>query len=407
MKIIKVICQLIIGGLFIFSGFVKAVDPIGGSIKFEDYFAALHLGFLDPLALLFSILLAAIEFIIGIHILLGIRLKLASWGAIVFMSFFTLLTFYSALANPVSDCGCFGDAWKLTNWETFFKNLIMFPFVLFLFINRKKYTNKLPEWRSVILSSIFIVFIVSVSWYSIKHLPIIDFRPYHIGANIPNSMSVPKDAEQPEYETTFTLEKDGVQKEFDVNNYPYNDSTWVFVDSKSTLIKEGYVPPISDFSLQTINGEIVTQKILENHEPVFLYVIPKLGNANIREFSNLTNLYLKQNEGKYKVYILTSSMTKDIFAFDSKLGIGFDYLIGDETVLKTMVRANPGLLLLYKGTIINKWNFNDIPSVEELQSSISYSISQQNKILERLIVIAMALSLLSIILILYKQKKLN
>lgn len=407
MKILKYISQLVIGLLFVFSGFVKAVDPLGFAIKFNDYLTALNIEFLSPIALVISIGLSALEFLIGIHILIGIRYKIVCWPLIILSIFFTLTTLYIALENPVSDCGCFGDAWKLTNWETFYKNLVLLPLSFIIFKYRNKHNDSIKGFRSILLSILFTSFIISISVYSLKHLPIIDFRPYHIGSSITEKMSTPPDAEKPVYETVFILEKDGQQKEFNVDNYPYNDSTWIFVDNKTTLIKEGYIPPIHDFSLQTINGDDITNKILNYNNPVFILVSYKLNNADFSNINAVINLHLQQKNHGYKFYILTSSMPNDIFRFDEKYGVGFDYILGDETVLKTIIRSNPGLILLNNGTIINKWNLNDVDAVPDFEYPLSKAISQQTKSKNKLTYLFLGLLLASIIIIIYKINKHN
>jgi uncharacterized membrane protein YphA (DoxX/SURF4 family) len=377
-KIVNVLARIfmiVVGLTFLFSGFVKAVDPVGGAIKFEDYFNAFHLGFLGFLSLPLSVVLAAIEFLIGAHLVMAIRVKLTSWLALLFMSFFTLLTLYLAIANPVTDCGCFGDAVKLTNWETFFKNLILLPMAVFVFWYRNDIKSQLGKYRQLFLSVVYAVAILCVSWFGYNHFPLFDFRPYKIGVNIQSAMSIPPGAQQPVYKTRFILEKNGERKEFDEFNYPYNDSTWVFIDQKSTLVEEGYQPPVHNFSLRTLTGEDVTDQILNSDVPVFLMIAPHLSQTNVDNIKVLSDLHVLALEKGFKFYCLTSSLSEEIRDFDMHLNVGLDYLLVDETELKTITRANPGLILLDRGTILGKWNANDIEDSRVFEEPISATVS--------------------------------
>jgi hypothetical protein len=254
MKIIRFVCRVIIGLVFVFSGVVKAIDPLGSAYKFHDYFQAFNLGFLNTLSLTLAILLCAAEFIAGFSLLTGIRQKTGLWGIVILLGIFTPLTFILALTNPVSDCGCFGDAIRLTNWQTFEKNIILVFLLVVLFTGRNEIRNifsKATEW--IIIISAVILFI-GFSLYNLIYLPMIDFLPYKTGVKIADKIIIPEGATADKYSTTFIYEKNGVRKEFDIKNYPANDSTWKFVDQKSVLVKEGYKPPIRDFSISAING---------------------------------------------------------------------------------------------------------------------------------------------------------
>lgn len=377
MKKVIIVSRWIIAILFIFSGFVKAIDPIGGAIKFNDYFQVLHLTALSPISLWLAVLLAAGEFLIGIHLLFNIRRWFASWLAMVFMVLFTILTFYSAIFNPVSDCGCFGDAVKLTNWETFFKNILFLIPTILLFYYRNKKEYSLSGVRKWSITTFFTLIILAISIYGISHLPLIDFRPFKVGNNIQEGMSIPAGAEQPVFETTFILSKDGINEEFTMENYPYKDSSWVFVESNTKTIKEGYIPPIHDFSLSTSGGVNETESILENPQPIFLLISPKVENANIKSIRKMMELQAQCNELNYPFYLVTSSGNEALQEFEVKTGAGFDILKADETLLKTITRANLGLMVLQKGTILGKWNANFTPSVAEFKNPVSAALHFQ------------------------------
>lgn len=236
-KILIISFRILLGIVFIFSGFVKGIDLMGSAIKFDDYFIAFGLYFLLPVSLPLAVFLVSTEFIIGISLLFGFRTYYGTWGVLIFLAVFTPLTLGLALFNPVSDCGCFGDAIVLTNWQTFWKNVVLTVLVLIIFLNRKKSIPAYPvrtEW--FILAVIFILF-VGFSVYNYRHLPMLDFRPYNAGTNIPEKMYLPDNALADEYETILIYEKNGVRKEFSLENFPWQDSTWTFVEQKSILIK--------------------------------------------------------------------------------------------------------------------------------------------------------------------------
>ncbi len=358
------ICRFVVGLVFTFSGFVKGIDPLGSAYKFEDYFIAFGLNFLEPLALTLAIALALAEFLIGISLILKIYLKTGIWGAFIFMIFFTPLTLVLALTNPVSDCGCFGDALVLSNWQTFWKNIILLFFVLTLFLSRRSLTTAYSptiEWMLTGFASLFLLFI---SYYGLKNLPLIDFRPYHIGASIPDGMIIPDGAALDEYETTLIYEKDGVQKEFTSENFPWQDSTWKFVDQNSFLVKEGYSPPIHDFNIINREGEEITDLILNDKALTFLLISQTLENTDISALEKAGKLALLCNESGIKFYGLTASGNNEIDDLVNKADLNFEFFALDETSLKTIIRSNPGLILLKEGTIIGKWAAKNIPDPE-------------------------------------------
>ncbi len=237
MKLLITVSRVIIGLVFIFSGVVKAIDPLGSAYKFHDYFQAFNLGFLVWLSLPLAILLCTAEFIAGFSVLSGVRIKTGIWIVLLLMIIFTPLTLVLALTNPVSDCGCFGDAIHLTNWQTFGKNVILIALSIILFTGIKKFRthfSKTVEWT--IIGAVIILFIL-FSLANLRYLPIIDFFPYKTGVKIADKMVIPEGVAVDEYETTFIYEKDGVQKEFSLADYPADDTTWKFIDQKSVLVK--------------------------------------------------------------------------------------------------------------------------------------------------------------------------
>jgi hypothetical protein len=340
-----------------FSGVVKAIDPLGSAYKFHDYFQAFNLGFLNTLCLTLSIVLCTAEFIAGFSVLSGIRQKTGLWGVLILLGIFTPLTFILALTNPVSDCGCFGDAIHLTNWQTFGKNIVLVFFLILLFTGKNQIRNifsKTTEW--LIILSVIVLFI-GFSLVNLRYLPLIDFLPYRTGSKIADKMVIPEGATSDQYSTTFIYEKNGVRKEFDINNYPGNDSTWKFIDQKSVLIRKGYKPPIHDFSINAINGDDLTQNILSYHGYTVLMISKKLPEAKQKRLSQGFKLgdFCKANGIDF--YILTSSGKEEINSY----GNGLTFCSTDETTLKTMMRANPGYILLKNGTILGKWSWANVP----------------------------------------------
>ncbi|MBN2744405.1 hypothetical protein LX69_02778 [Breznakibacter xylanolyticus] len=404
MKAIRIISLWIIGLTFIFSGFVKAVDPIGGSIQLTDYLYAFHLEFFKGMVKFLAIGLAAMEFLIGIHLILQMRIKWVSWLMMVLMAFFTLLTLVIAIFNPVSDCGCFGEAVKLTNWQTFFKNLILFPFAVVIFVGRDKISSVLSPVRSTLVGLLNLCFILTISWYAYYDTPILDFRPFKVGVNIPHAMSIPADAEQPVYDTRFLLEKDGVQQEFGVNDYPYTDSTWVYVSSKTTLLKEGFVPAIKDLHISTPAQEEVTDLLLKSPSAVFVMLAPKLTKIDTTNMENVVKLHFLAQEKGFGFYIITASANDEISKFDARYGVGFQYLTADESTIRTITRANPGVMMLQNGTIIGKWNVNRIQDASIFSNPLEGALTMLRKRSDAIMLFSCFFLLLAGISIIFRYK---
>ncbi len=368
------ICRLLLAATFIFSGFVKAIDPLGSQYKIGDYLTALGMAGKVPewVQLILSISLSGIEFTLGILLLLAIRRHLVSKLSFVLMFGMTIVTLWLTISNPIQDCGCFGDAIHLTNNQTFIKNLVLLAAVVVVMrwpLYQVRFISKTNQWIATYFT---MAFIIVVSLLSLYHLPLFDFRPYYIGQNIWKGMQIPKGAKQTKYKTTFICTKDGVQKEFDENNYPYDDSTWVFVDTKQEVVEQGYEPPIHDFSItNSKTDEDLTEQILNKDGYTFLLISPLLEVAQDRNFGDIESIYEYAKENGYAFYGLTASTEKGIKHWRDITGAEYPFYTTDGTTLKTVIRSNPGLLLLYKGTIINKWNHNDIPKVEELNAPLS------------------------------------
>jgi hypothetical protein len=396
MKIIRIISRMIVGLVFMFSGIVKAVDPLGSAYKFSDYFQAFHLEFLQPFALSLAIILFTAEFIAGFSVASGYRQKTGIWGVLILMCIFTPLTLVLAVTNPVSDCGCFGDAIKLTNWQTFGKNIILMFFVLILFTGRNRSTNRstlIKEW--IIISTVIILFVI-FSLLNLRYLQLFDFLPYKTGINIPENMKIPEGAPVDEYMTTFIYEKDGVQKEFTLENYPSDDSSWKFIDQKSILVKKGYQPPIHDFSITTVDGENITDQVLSNPGYTLLMISVKLKNADQLRLNEGFELGTVCPDRGIGFYVVTSSGSDEIMAYNNGLKI----CIADETTLKTIVRANPGYLLIKDGTVVGKWSWSTLPPWEKFNGEMSAGqVARMNNKSRVLVVYSVSLSALLLLLL--------
>lgn len=355
-------CRFVLAIVFIFSGFVKGVDPLGTQYKIQDYLEAFGWTSFIPdfVPILASILLAMLEFTLGVYLLFGIRRKLSSVLILLVMLVMTPLTLYLALKNPVSDCGCFGDAWILTNWETFWKNvfLLIAAISVFKWGNRiVRFVSEKSQWLVAVYT---LVFIVGVSAYCLYYLPIFDFRPYKIGTNIPQAMSIPEGAKQSVYESVFILEKDGVRKEFTLADYP--DSTWTFADSRTIVKEKGYEPAIHDFSIMNIaDGEDITEQVLEDKGYTFLLIAHRMSEADDSNIDLINEIYDYSVENGYGFYCLTSSLEEDIEQWKDKTGAEYPFCLTDDITLKTIIRSNPGLLLLKDGTVYRKWSDNNLP----------------------------------------------
>lgn len=319
MKILIHISRLIVSLTFIFSGFVKLVDPLGSTYKFQEYFGAdvLNLEFLIPYALPFSIILILAEIMLGVMLLVGYLPKLTVWSLLGIILVFLFLTWYSAYYNKVTDCGCFGDAVKLSSWGTFYKNIVLIAFIAILVIGVKEikplFNISVAKWSSFLSFFLFLYII----YYVLVHLPLIDFRPYAIGKNIPDGMEYVGDIE----------------------------------------------PPIHDFYLESNNGEDLTTSILQG-DKVMLVVAYNLSVSDKEGFSNIKVVTDKAIDNGYLVYALSSSLNEEFSEIKNTYNLNFDMLFGDETMLKTIIRSNPGVITLQNGTVMGKWSWVDVSKLD-------------------------------------------
>lgn len=363
MKILVGITRIFVGILFMISGFIKLNDPLGFSYKLQEYFSeqVLNLEFLIPFALVLAIILVIFELVLGIMLIIGYLPKFTMWSLLVMILFFTFLTFYSAYYNKVTDCGCFGDALPLTPWQSFYKDVVLLVLILLLFFNRKLLHPILApaSHRWIIFLSFMLCFLFA--YHVLMHLPVIDFRAYKIGNNIQEKMRLPENARKAEYEYTWRFKSGG--EEVIIKNagaYPQVEGEYIGVETK--LVREGDKPAIYDFLIER-QGENVTQEVL-NTEKLLLIVAYSLRNTEVEGFEAIKKMSEEAKAKGYKVIALTSSGDDAVQNLINKYSLNFEFYRADETLLKTIVRANPGILTLERGTITQKVHWFDASDIK-------------------------------------------
>lgn len=359
MKYIVWTVRSLVGVLFIISGLIKLNDPVGFSFKLEEYFsqAVLNLPFLIPWALAIALTVVIVEVLLGVLLLLGFTSKVTLWSLLAMLIFFTFLTFYSAYFNKVTDCGCFGDAIPLTPWESFTKDVVLLVLILVLLWGRKYIQPLFSTQTNWVLSSIALFACTGLAYYVLHYLPVIDFRPYAVGKNIQEGMRVPEGAPQPVYEYAWQFEENGVDTVVvTYGNYPTMHGD--FVGVKTTQIQKGYEPPIHDFTMEK-NGQDATDVLLEK-EKLLIVVAYDLEKSDEEAFPAVAEITTQAQEKGYTIVGLTASNTATKSAVKQQYRLPFDFYFTDETTLKTVVRANPGVLILKRGTIQQKVHHNAI-----------------------------------------------
>lgn len=375
-KIMVVLSRILVGATFVFSGLMKAVDPLGFTYKIQDYLIELGLTALFPLALPAAVLMVTAEFALGAFLLLGIYRKWTTRLVLLFMIFFTPFTLWVAIANPVEDCGCFGDAFVISNWQTFYKNLLLLAGTVWLMMKWTQITPLFTKKATVPIAIVTLLLGVLFALHNVYRLPVIDFRPYKIGANIPLQMYVdPEKADL--YETIFLYSKDGVTKEFREENYPWDDSTWTFVDMKTHLVREGQKPKIEDFSVESLyfddttaswqSGGDITDILLSDPSYTFLMIAYSLEEMQMRHLDRFRDVARHAAKKGYSFYFLTASGPDVVGKWERQQQTGFQFAHADERTLKTMIRSNPGLMLLKEGTVMGKWNDSNVPTTDKIE----------------------------------------
>ena len=363
MKILVPISRIFVGILFIISGFIKLNDPLGFSYKLQEYFSAevLNLPFLEPYALVISVLVVVFEVVLGVFLLIGYKPKFTVWSLLMMIVFFTFLTFYSAYFDKVKDCGCFGDALKLTPWESFTKDIVLLVFVLILFFGKAYITPVFKSLPTTVLALLSFIASLAFGYHVLMHLPSIDFRAYKIGDNLLTNMSTPENAPKAVQEFTWVFDVNGEQQTVVTNgSYPEVNGNYVSVETK--VVKEGYQPSILDFSIESETEDLTSNFLAK--EKLIMVVSYSLETAETKGLEAL-KLFSKEAKSKgYTVIGLSASGGDAKDAVKSSYGLDFEFYLCDEKALKTVVRSNPGVLILSRGTVEQKAHWNDINNLD-------------------------------------------
>jgi triosephosphate isomerase len=374
LRIFLNLCRLVLSLTLILSGFVKAIDPLGTQYKIQDYLTALGMGGVLPdwATLSASVVLSATEFCLGIFLLFAMHRRTVTKLTVALMAVMTVISLWLWIANPISDCGCFGDALVLTNGQTLAKNVVLLVCAVLLAIWPLSMVRLISRTNQWIVINYTLLFIIATSLWCLYDLPLFDFRPYHEGADIRAGMELPDSAAQPKFETKFILEKDGERRTFTLEDYP--DSTWTFIDSETVQVSEGDLPPIHDFSITRIeNGEDITDMVIDDPGYTFLLISPTLEDASDGDFGEIDQIYEYCEDNGYQFYCLTSSGESAIERWRDLTGAEYPFCSTDGTTLKTIIRSNPGLLLLHGGKVVRKWSHNFLPDAPKLTERLEDS----------------------------------
>lgn len=375
--------RVFVGGLFIFSGAIKANDPVGFSYKLKEYFEVFQtdtdMVFFESfahIALPLAVIICASEIILGFMLLLGVKTKLTLSLLFAQIAFFTFLTFYSACYNKVTHCGCFGDFWKLKPWESFWKDVILMVSITVLYVGR---TNIRGVFVPMLNSSVLmlgILFSIGLPVYAFRNLPPLDFRAYAPGENIKENMKFPATYSPAVIETGFIYEnlKTGEKKHFDLKNYPWQDTlNWKWFATDNVIIKDAVnEPKITDFTVNDLESVNITDSILNNKNYSFWLVMNELAltEEDATLMAHINDFYKLASDEKYKFMALTASGAKEIDEFKHKYNALYDFATVDNTVLKTMIRSNPGLMLIKDGTVIANWHYNNFPGFSDVKQKL-------------------------------------
>ncbi|MEY3450976.1 MAG: hypothetical protein RL711_801 [Bacteroidota bacterium] len=372
MKYLNQTCRIIVGCLFIFSGFIKLNDPVGTAIKLEEYFevfaefSPVFHAFI-PFALYLSVFMCVLEVVLGVALLLYYRMELTLWLLLMLIVFFTFLTFYSAYFNKVTDCGCFGDFLKLTPWTSFTKDMLLLVLIGVLFIQRKNFEAILSNTVGDVVIVLVTIAATYTAYYTINHLSFFDFRPYKVGNNIPALMKA-----QPVDKYIYLMEKGGKVSEFEVYptdpGYKYVSMKYEYtLDGEKIVSDQSPMPTITDFRVWNDEGDVTEETFKGSKMLITILNAEKADVESIKEINALVKL-LEQNQVKVMVLTASDAPTFDHFRHEVQLAV--PYYFSDGTVLKTIIRSNPGLILLKNGVVKGKWHYNDVPTIEKVKEAL-------------------------------------
>lgn len=374
-NIILSISRIFVGVLFIFSGLIKANDPLGFGYKLQEYFEVFHMNFLSGLATGIAILLCTLEVVLGALLLLGFWSRKVAWGLLLLIIFFTLLTFVSAAFKVVTSCGCFGDAIPLTPWQSFSKDLVLLVLIIVIFIYKDRIRplfKKETAQRNIAIAVTLIALGFGIFTYNV--LPIIDFLPYKVGSHIPSQMVIPPGEKPDEYEIMYHLVNKKTKEEKDMSDKAYlkteiwKDNNWEIVgEPVQRLVKKGYEPKIKDLIITDASGTDYTKELIENPYYSLVFVAYDLNNTNEDAVGKLNALAINVTQQfNIRTVLLTSNSAQDAEAFVKKNNLFSEVFYADAVPLKSMVRANPGIMLLKNGVVVNKWHFHNVPTFDQL-----------------------------------------
>ncbi|MCX6230031.1 MAG: DoxX family protein [Bacteroidetes bacterium] len=362
MKTLSTISRILVGLVFIFSGFVKGVDPLGTAYRIVDYFEAYHITWANPLSLYLSVLLCTLEFTLGVLLIMNVKMKLTSWLTLLLMIYFTIVTFFDALYSPVPDCGCFGDAVKLTNWQTFYKNIVLMVFVILIFKDRKRMSAFWSAKKEALVILAVVVLFGGFSIYNYRNLPLINFRPWKVGNKMMSDNPQPS-----KFYLTYKNKKTGESKEYLSNQLPWQDTVWaanwVFV---STREENPNKSKLGSFAIIDSAGTDYTDHFVRNTEFQFFVASYDLNTANKEAFEKIKAFYEKAKAKNVSVIVLTGSSPQDIAKFKKEMDTKeMEFYLADDISLKAMIRSNPGLMLLKKAVVLGQWHWRNFPEYDE------------------------------------------
>lgn len=356
--------RLFVGLLFIISGLIKLNDPVGFSYKLAEYFSepVLNLPFLETFALAIAVFIVIFEAVLGLLLLIGYKTKFTIWNLLLMIVFFTFLTFYSAYFNKVTDCGCFGDALKLTPWQSFTKDVVLLFFIAILFFNMKLIKPLFGSKIQNILAYLSIGLCAFMGYWVLNHLPLKDFRAYKVGTNIQKGMEIPAGAPKSVVEMIFIYKVNGVNKEFTEKDLMSIPPGATFVDRKDKILVEGYKPPIHDFSMELNDSDYKDELLLA--PKLVIFVAYDLTKSDTKGLAKLEILSTEAKSKEYQIIAMTASTADEILKIKKEYGFTFDFYFCDGTTLKTIERANPSIVVINKGTITQKVHYNDIEKLK-------------------------------------------
>lgn len=372
MKAPDKILRLIFGVTFIVSGFTKLIDPVGTGLVVKEYFAFMHLGFLDSLSTLLGLIMSTVEMITGLCVITGAFLGIFSFVGMVMMAAFTLVTVYLVAYNPISDCGCFGEAIHLTNWQSLGKNLILLPISIFIFVrNRRRLYNK-PLWIDCAAVAVFALFASGIGIRAWKGIPTLDYTAYNIGTDM---AAIAKGGTPTTFETTFIYEKEGVRRTFTLDSLP--DESWTFVDSVTEMTGGDASEAMADLALRDSDGNY--RNDIFSEEGLFLAGVV-YDSASMTEARWARLRELSQQLGIFEMPLFIFSDSQEVPG-----GLGDHVLTADRKSLITLMRDNGGLVYFSDGVITKKWASRDIsghnvlPVLEENEDMVLLESTLQGK----------------------------